>query len=67
MSADPRSLWIVIGHSESGDNYAAAFRKKPTVKALKELANSWDGEEGHDGPGYGGSYVYLRVEEQPLR
>lgn len=57
-------VYIVIGESESGDEYTAVFSKKPTKKILTNLAFSWDGDK--DNPtagGYAGSYVYISVEK----
>lgn len=62
-------MWIVEGRSESGDEYPPQkFRKKPTKKELSEWAHSRDGNFGDPkgyerGPGYDGSYVYLRTYE----
>lgn len=61
-------IWIVTGHSESGDSYIPlAFTKKPTKKLLKKIAFSLDGDEDNPtGCGDYGSYVYLEVEKVKL-
>lgn len=62
-------VWVVSGHSESGDDYGPyVFSKKPSKKALRDLAYSWDGdEEGDNGPGDYGSYVHLSVSHCIVR
>jgi hypothetical protein len=55
----PNKVFVVRGHSESGDHYLATFSKKPTKKQLVELVNTWD--PGTDGPGYAGSYVHIDI------
>jgi len=64
------SVFVVSGHSESGDDYVAVFRNDPTEKQLSELVHSWDGnqdymdeDELNQGPGYAGSYVHINVEK----
>lgn len=60
-------VFVVLGKSESSDEYVAVFQKKPTKVQLGVIANLWDGGEGHDGPGYAGSYVHIEVSEQEVR
>lgn len=59
-------IYLVQGNSESGDNYTAAFWKKPTKEDLTKLVKEWDFGEG-DGPGYEGSYVHVDVSKVALR
>jgi hypothetical protein len=58
------TVFVVTGHSESGDDYGpVVFTKEPSDAKLKELAHSWDGDEDEDGCGDFGSWVYLSVSE----
>jgi hypothetical protein len=62
-SEEKMKMWIVTGSSESGDNYGPlAFSKNPSKKMLSTIAFCWDGNpEEKQGPGFDGSYVYLKV------
>ena len=61
-------VFVVTGHSESGDDYGPeVFTKKPSKSQLKKLAHDWDGDEDEDGPGHYGSYVYLEVSERDVK
>lgn len=59
------NFYIVLGNSESGDEYGPfLFTYEPTKKDLRNLIRDrcdW-GEHG-DGPGMFGSYTYLSVHE----
>lgn len=60
-------VWVVTGHSESGDDYGpVVYVKKPDDKVLKALVGSWDADDW-DGPGDYGSYVHLEIEECEVR
>lgn len=61
------SVFVVRGHSESGDHYVSVFRKKPTKKQLSKLAHDWDGSPDKDGPGEDGSYVHLEVDQEEFQ
>ena len=56
-------VWVVVGESESGDDYLHVFGYEPSEKRLEDLAHDWDGDEDNEGPGSYGSYVYLCVDE----
>lgn len=57
-------VWVVTGHSESGDDYGPyVYNKKPGKKLLKSLVLDWDSTDELDGPGDYGSYVFLKVDE----
>ena len=59
-----QTVWVLTGHSESGDDFGPlVFAKKPTEREQKEIAFSWDGDEGRDGLGDYGSYVSLTLSE----
>jgi hypothetical protein len=60
-------VWVVSGHSESGDHYIALFEAKPTHKHLSAIAHGWDGDEAHEGPGYDGSYVQITVAQHEVQ
>lgn len=61
------TVWLVLGTSESGDNYAAVFHEKPSTQRLDAIALGWDGTEERDGPGRAGSYVHLTVTEEEVK
>lgn len=57
-------IWIVEGHSESGDDYGPTrYNKKPTEKQLREFVEATGEELDIDGPGNFGSYVHLKVNK----
>ena len=63
-----RTVWIVTGHSESGDDFGPlVFWDKPTESELEEIAYDWDGTDERDGPGDYGSYVFLTVSKEDVR
>lgn len=62
-----KSVWAVLGNSESGDHYLALFEKKPTKAQLSKLVHEWDGSPQKDGPAYDGSYVHIDVTKEELR
>lgn len=63
----PLFVWVVTGHSESGDDYGPeVYAQKPSDKTLKALVGSWDADDWC-GPGHYGSYVYLKIEERKVR
>jgi len=59
-----QTVWLVVGKSESGDDYSAVFSSKPSEEKLKQLVYSWDGDEEEDGSGYAGSYVNINLSEE---
>lgn len=62
-----KTVWIVTGHSESGDDYGpVAFSYKPSDIELEDLACLWDGKDNEEGPGDYGSFVYLTVKETEI-
>lgn len=69
MKAEKRvkkTVWIVTGKSESGDDYGVyVFGKKPTERQLKDICENDAGE--WDGPGYLGSYIHLTISEETVR
>jgi hypothetical protein len=60
------TVWVVVGHSESGDEYRRVFRASPTEDELSELAHNWDGDDDKEGPGFDGSYVHLTIYEEEV-
>ncbi len=64
------NIYVVRGHSESGDDYIAAFYKKPTDAELKDLCYKWDGPVANgiddEGPGEYGSFVHLTITKEKL-
>lgn len=61
------TVWVVTGHSESGDDYGPmVYKNKPSDKTLKDLCESWDAGDW-DGPGDYDSYVHLNVEECEIK
>lgn len=59
-----RKVWMLTGHSESGDNFGpVTFQNKPTQKLLRQMAYDWDGTPEGNGPGDYGSYVFLNLNE----
>lgn len=65
-TAKDKTVFLVEGHSESGDLYTQIFSKKPTPEELSELAHGWDGSSDKDGPGFDGSWVHLVVSGQQV-
>ena len=63
-----RSVWVVTGKSESGDDYGPwVFKTKPSQKRLKKLLREEaPGEWEEDGPGDFGSYVHLSTPAKVL-
>lgn len=62
-----QTVWVLTGHSESGDDYGPfVFAKKPFKKKLKEIAYDWDGVKGMRGPGDFGSFVFLELSETEI-
>ena len=61
-----RNVYVVKGHSESGDHYVALFANKPTDDQLSDLCYKWDGDPEQDGPGDYGSYVHLTIDIKPV-
>ena len=61
------SVWVVVGESESRDNYLAVFGHKPNKTQLTELARNWDYDPDFPGNGYAKSRVYIAVFEEFLR
>ncbi len=67
MSVQMKTVWCVLGHSESGDDYGPwLFNKKPTPEQLEallkeECAGEFEEEEDgtYEGPGDFGGYVHL--------
>jgi hypothetical protein len=68
--------WIVIGHSESGDEYSDLYDNEPTEDELKSFVHNRDGwwaagyesyqamiDAGDGGPGYNDSWIHITVEE----
>ena len=66
MAKKGDKVWIIHGHSESGDHYMAAFSEAPTEVQLAGLYHDWDGHEDKTGPGHYGSYIHGSVEESEL-
>ena len=65
---DSPIVWVVLGASESGDDYGPViFWDKPSEEKLKEMAHDWDGCAEEDGPGNYGSYVYLAVDKVRIK
>lgn len=62
-----RMIFVVVGKSESGDDYVAAFDQEPSKEELLDLVRGWDYEELEPGPGFADSYVHIHVEEVRLR
>lgn len=59
-----KSIWIVEGHSESGDDYGPErYNKQPTMKQLREFVESTGEELDIGGSGDFGSYVYLKINK----
>ena len=58
-------IWIVSGHSESGDDYGPKrYDHEPTKKDLEDFIKNETPEELNcDGPGDFGSCVYLEVNK----
>lgn len=54
-------VYLVIGKSESGDEYQYIFSKEPTDKQLKKLVFYWDGDKRKRGCGSFGSNVYIET------
>lgn len=53
-------VWVVIGKSESCDDYGPfVLSKKPTKKKLREICKQCDWPDDIEGPGDFGSYTYL--------
>ncbi len=59
-----KKIFIVTGHSESGDDYGPKrFNKKPTNPQLRQFIKDTGEELDCNGPGDFGSYVYLDIKE----
>lgn len=58
-------IWIVTGHSESGDDYGPKrYDHEPTQEDLRNFIKNETGEElDCDGPGDFDSYVHLKVDK----
>lgn len=55
-------VWVVMGHSESGDDYGpVVYEKEPGDEILKTLCWAWDPPdvEDDDAPGDYGTYVAI--------
>jgi len=67
MKTDKSEVWVVTGHSESGDDYGPeVYSNEPSKEILKNLVGGWDAGEW-DGGGYCGSYVYLKIEKCKIK
>lgn len=60
-----KPIWIVRGHSESGDDYGPKrYDHNPTQEELRDFIKNETPEElDCDGPGDFDSYVHLEVEQ----
>jgi hypothetical protein len=57
-----KEVYVLTGHSESGDNFGPlVFSIKPSKQKLRRIAFEWDGDEGYKGPNSFGSYVSLAL------
>jgi hypothetical protein len=65
MKNKQEHVWVVSGHSESGDDYGPKrYDHKPAKKDLKDFIKKETPEEVDcDGPGDFGSYVYLTIHK----
>jgi hypothetical protein len=59
-------VYVVRGHSESGDDYLAVYKNEPSEAVLSELAHGWDGDDEGQGPGEDGSYVHISVDKEEV-
>lgn len=62
MAKKQEPVWIVIGNSESGDDFdPKRYDHKPTEEDLRAYIEKTGEELDIDGPGEYGSYVYLKT------
>lgn len=68
MKQNKKFVWVVMGHSESQDEYGPkVYEHKPTKEELKEfIVKDTDESINNDGPGNFGSYVYLKTKKVVL-
>lgn len=64
MVDEKKTIWVVVGRSESGDDYGPkVFQEEPTDEELKALALSWDVDGDGKGPGDYGTYIHIKIKE----
>ncbi len=65
MSKKSKKMWVMWGYSESGDHYdKVILNHEPTEQdKTNYIKNETPEDLDIGGPGFGGSYVYLKFQE----